>query len=73
MTVSIVTIGGAAIMCSATQGGRSVSVTILDGEERIREYASLVEEFTEICHGFISLYASEAEDVYAAWKIERPA
>lgn len=70
MTVATVTAGGAAIMCSATQGGRAISMTILDGEERVREYAALPEEFTEICHHFIGLYASDSEDVYMVWNIE---
>lgn len=39
---------GGAVICGGTSDGGALSVTILDGDERLRDWPSTVEEFTAL-------------------------
>src|SRR5690242_15489606 len=46
--VQLVTSHGSAVICGVTSDGGALSITILDGDERIKDWPATVDEFVAI-------------------------
>lgn len=59
LLVHAVTHAGAAIMLGRTSDGGALSVTVLDGESRIREWPNSVEEFDSLYNWLVGMFNSD--------------
>lgn len=59
LLVHAVTHAGAAIMLGRTSDGGALSVTVLDGENRIREWPNSVEEFDSLFSWLVGMFGSD--------------
>lgn len=57
--ICAVTGAGAAIMLGRTSDGGALSITVLDGEQRVKEYPHDVEDAESTLAWLVSMYSSE--------------
>lgn len=58
-TVCAVCDAGAAILLSRTSDGGAFSITVMDGNERIREYPNSIEDAESVCRWLVNMFAAD--------------
>lgn len=59
LLVHAITKSGAAIMFGRTSDGGALSLTVLDGDNRIREWPRSAEDFESLYHWLVGMFSSE--------------
>jgi hypothetical protein len=58
-TICAVTGAGAAIMLGRTSDGGALSISVLDGDQRIKEWPSTIEEAEKTLQWLVSMFTSD--------------